>query len=71
MKSFKEYKNVQLNEDTRERQKYLIRMAVLYMISNVHEANKAFAYQDHLNVNGEEGELATVGELTDLMRVLQ
>jgi len=65
-----------------EREKYLLRMAVIYLMSNMDDANEAFSDEDkgwdgtpveenEISVNGDIGEKATEEELSNLMNSLQ
>lgn len=60
-----------------EREKFLMRMAVLYMISNLDDVNDAFEHgpppedNDRVSVNGEIGIKPEEDELNELMMTLQ
>ena len=61
-----------------EREKFLMRMALIYMISNMEDVNEAFSddakgwdgtkvEENEISVNGDIGEKATEDELSELM----
>jgi hypothetical protein len=57
-----------------ERQRYLMRMALIYAIANLGDVNDAFYEEggdDTISVNGDIGPEATEEELDELLNTLQ
>lgn len=55
-----------------EREKFILRAALIYAQSNLADLNEAFEYdENHISVNGDEGESLNETEVAELLFTLQ